>query len=73
MVLLIGTLGLSVSMSIMMMALEFDVLGIAGVMSVGGGRAGGWVVTGKGGDKRGRFGSDGERGLTSSSRLGGWG
>ena len=70
-VLLTGALGLSVSTSITMIVLGLDVLGIAGAMSLGEGLAGCWVVRGKGGDKRGRFGSGGDGALLSSSRLGG--
>ena len=70
-VLLTGALVLSVSMSITMTAFELDVPGTAGARSLGEGLAGCWVVTGKGGDKRGRFGSGGEFALKSSSRLGG--
>ena len=71
MVLLTGALGLSVSISIVLIVLEFDVLDIAGAMSLGDGLAGCWVVTGKGGDKRGRFGSGGDAALVSLSRFGG--
>ena len=53
----------------MLIVLEFDVLDIAGAMSLGDGLAGCWVVTGKGGDKRGRFGSGGDAVLVSLSRL----
>lgn len=75
-VLLTGALGLSVSMSIIMIVFELDVpgtAGTAGAISLGEGLAGCWVVTGKGGDKRGRFGSGGGDVLISSSRLGGGG
>ena len=70
-VLLIGALGLSVSTSITMIVFESEVVGIAGAMSLGDDLAGCWVVTGKGGDKRGRLGSGGDGALVSSSRLGG--
>lgn len=71
-VLLTGALGSSVSMSITMIALEVDVFDIAGIVFLGEGPAGCWVVTGKGGDKRGRFGSGGDDALVSFSRFGGW-
>ena len=69
-VLFTGALGLSMSTSIMMIVLEFDVLDVAGPRSLGEGLAGCWVVTGKGGDKRGRFGSGGDGALASFSRFG---
>ena len=52
---------------------ELDVPDIAGAISLGEGLAGCWVVTGKGGDKRGRFESGGDAALVSSSRMGIWG
>lgn len=55
----------------MVKVLEFDVLGIAGAISLGEGLADCWVVAGKGGDKRGRFGSGGDGALASFSRFGG--
>lgn len=70
-VLLTGGLGLSASVSIAMMVLGFEVLDTAGALSLGDGLAGCWVVTGKGGDKRGRFGSGGDSALVSFSRFGG--
>lgn len=70
-VLLTGALGLSVSTSMTMIVLEFDALDVAGAISLGEGLAGCWVVTGKGGDKRGRFGSGGDAALVSLSRFGG--
>ena len=67
--LLTGTLGLSVSMSIIMIVFELVVPVGAEAMSLGEDLAGCWDVTGKGGDKRGRFGSGGDSVLGSSSRL----
>ena len=72
-VLLIGALGLSVSMSMTTIVLEFDVLVIAGGASLDEDLTGCWAVTGKGGDKRGRFGSGGDAALLSLSRFGGGG
>ena len=71
MVLLIGALGLSVPTFITMIVLGSEVAGIAGAMSLGEDLAGCWVVTSKGGVKRGRLGSGGDTALLSSSRLGG--
>ena len=56
-----------------MIVLEFEELDAAGAISLGEGLAGCWVVTGKGGDKRGRFGSGGDAALVSFSRFGGCG
>ena len=56
-----------------MIVLEIDELDTAGAISLGGGLVGWWVVTGKGGDKRGRFGSGRDAALVSFSRFGGWG